>query len=203
MSRGQYQPVSLVWLVIVAVMVVFFVYQIANAQHKCQGGHNCNDGETASAVVSSGRSIGVGGADYDIGRGSCKFHVGGLTVAIAQTDEFCEGMEMIRAGLVEAGILHLCLQSEVGKNYKTLEDCQSSLEIVTTTNLIPIETELVVKDDEDEYRQAQQTYLGELESRMDKLDSQRQASARRYAEEKQKDQQAAQKVLDAYEGVQQ
>lgn len=160
-------------LVILILASLTFVALISVAWGDDGHGHD-HGGDSAVNVKDSSRAIGVGGADYDIGRGSCKFHVGGLTVAIARTDEFCEGMEMIRAGLVEAGILHLCKQSKVGENYSTLEDCQSGLEV--TTNLILTETELVVEDKDDEDHHEVETYLAELESRMAAVESRRQTT---------------------------
>lgn len=145
---------KLALIILASISLINVAY--AQGDHKCQG-NSCNNNDTpVSAVVNSGRSIGIGGADYDIGRGSCKFHVGGLTFAIARTDEFCEGMEMIRAGMVDAGILHLCKQSKVGKNYVDLEDCQANVYIrPDTNNVVPIELP-DLQADEDNFRYAEQ-----------------------------------------------
>lgn len=145
---------KLALIVLASISLVNVAY--AQGDHKCQGNSCNNNGTPASVVVKSGRSIGVGGADYDIGRGSCKFHVGGFTVAIARTDKFCEGMEMIRAGMVDAGILHLCKQSKVGKNYTDLKDCQANVYIrPDTSNVVYVEPP-DSQDDEDNFRYAVQ-----------------------------------------------
>ena len=118
-------------------LIVVLLMAPAWAQHECQGGHNCNDGGIvdvdlvggdSTAVINGGRSYGVGGSDYDIGQ--CMYHAGGLTIAIGFRNKFCEGMDMIRSGMVAAGVLHICKQTKIGRNYDNLKDCKDGLAIV-------------------------------------------------------------------------
>lgn len=168
----------IVFWMLVVLATLLLTPQVRAQDHTCQGGHNCNDAGANDVSINDGsRAISIGGSDYDIGRGSCKFHVGGFTVTIAQTDEFCEGMEMIRSGMVDAGVLHLCKQSNIGKNYASLQDCKDGVAVMAagtgTTN-----GDDDAADDEDEYRERQQARMAEFESRVASVESERKASVR-------------------------
>jgi len=130
---------NLWWLLAAAFIMVVVVFNISNADEG-HGHHHDDSGDvtvdnvltggdnTASNVISGSRSIGIGGSDYDIGQ--CMYHSGGLTFAIGFRNKFCEGMDMIRSGMVDAGVLHICKQTKIGRNYKTLKDCKDGLAIV-------------------------------------------------------------------------
>ncbi len=151
MSDSKNNPVSLIlFLLVVFFLMLLVVPALASGPDVEQ---EVTTGDV-SVVGDKSSAFAVGGADYDIGRGSCKFHWGGLTFAISNNDEFCQGMELIRAGFLDAGILHICKQTDVGRNYKTLADCQTGMaQVEPTTNQLPIETELVIdEDDEDDDR---------------------------------------------------
>jgi len=140
-ERQMNQPkrFNLWWLLAAAVVMVVVVFNISNADEG-HGHHHDDSGDvtidtvltggdnTASNVISGSRSIGIGGSDYDIGQ--CMYHSGGLTFAIGFRNKFCEGMDMIRSGMVDAGVLHICKQTKIGRNYKTLKDCKDGLAIV-------------------------------------------------------------------------
>lgn len=176
----------------------------AFAQGECNG-HSCNDGgDTTNAVEtnvetnvenggatfsSRSRSLGVGGADYDIGSGICRYHAGGLTFAFAFRDDVCIGLSMIRAGMVEAGIRHLCLRSKIGKNYDDYASCEtevSSIRAAGPTDKTEPEAE-VSQDDEDEVEQAlaeqrqinvqQQQVVEDLSARLDRYERQEKSDA--------------------------
>lgn len=97
-------------------------------------------------------STAVGGADYDIGRGSCRFHEGGLTFAWTRADRFCQGLMLVNAGLIDAGARHLCVHTVVGDNYDDVETCVDELSVT-----VQPEPVLVAEpaDDEDEYHEEQ------------------------------------------------
>jgi hypothetical protein len=141
-------------------------------------GHD-HGGDSAVDVRDSSSAIGIGGADYDIAQGTCRYHSGGFTVAIALQDELCEGLRMIQMGMIKAGVRHICVRSDIRKTYQTEQDCLDEVgDIYTPPDTVVMQE--TPDDDEEHYAeqiQEQQTYLGELESRLDKLASQRQANA--------------------------
>jgi len=137
MRTGEPRRTSLIFILLIAAMLIMLFAPVYADSHKCQGGHNCNEGGDVivdlvggdnTAVISGGRSYGVAGSDYDIGQ--CMYHAGGLTIAIGFRNKFCEGMDMIRSGMVAAGVLHICKQTKIGRNYDTLKDCKNGLAIV-------------------------------------------------------------------------
>lgn len=162
------KPFNLWWLFAGAFIfcVALFGWSYAYGQHECQGGHNCNKdggivdvdlvGGDSTAVINGGRSYGVAGSDYDIGQ--CMYHAGGLTIAIGFRNKFCEGMDMIRSGMVDAGVLHICKQTKIGRNYDSLKDCKDGLVIsygeMTTndTGMTENDKPVTESDDEDEDR---------------------------------------------------
>ena len=121
-------PVSL-WPLLVAVLIGIALMNSADADN-----HRYQPTETTTNTLSGGdvntggnRSYGVGGADYDIANGTCRVHHGGLTIAIATFDEYCQGMGLIDRGMVNAGVRHICKQSPVGENYANYDDCETEL----------------------------------------------------------------------------
>ncbi len=209
------------WLLFLAVILSAVFFGKAYSQHECQGGHNCNDGGEIdniltggdnTASISGGRSYGVGGADYDIGQ--CMYHVGGLTVAVGLRNKFCEGMDMIRSGMVDAGILHICKQTKIGRNYDNLKDCQDGLAIVyidlpkkdTQDDLSISEP---TQDDEDDNRYdalysrmaSYEEHITKAEDNTKKAAQRADAVAVRARQEKQREQRTAQQDLEAYREI--
>ena len=157
--------IRMISIVIIAIFAaaVFFNETKADDGH----GHNHHDdgdviGDTIltggdntasnTASISGSRSIGIGGSDYDIGQ--CMYHSGGLTFAIGFRNKFCEGMDMIRSGMVDAGVLHICKQTKIGRNYDSLEDCKAGLVIsygeMTTNDTEKTENDKSVTESDDE-----------------------------------------------------
>jgi len=175
MTDDKYKPIPLVALVFVAIIIVFFI-------NTAWGGGTDIEQETEVSVSGdSSKAFGVGGADYDIGQ--CRYHVGLLTAAWANINEFCQGMELIRAGMVHAGALHICLQSKVGRNYDNLESCMGDFDV---TPVIDTSVQDEADDEENEYaeqlEQQQQIHaedLAELESRVARVESRRPATVKR------------------------
>ncbi len=160
-------PVSLIFFLLgVAIVLILAFPGIVHAT-------GTDIEQKVETTVKGSNSIGVGGADYDLASGTCRVHHGGFTVAIATFDEYCQGMGLIDRGMVDAGIRHICEQSPVGENYSTYQACDDELHkvLAPTVNVTPPDEP--DKDDED-YRQQQQTYLAELESRMARVESARQ-----------------------------
>ncbi len=150
MTRGK--PYNLFWPILFILMLVALYAVRSDAGPTAEA--------EANAVVGgdSSRSIGIGGADYDIGRGSCVYHVGGLTFAFSVIDEFCQGMELIRSGRVHAGAMHICLQSKVGKNYATTYECMDDFDIepnepIETPELKALNKRAAQYDDDEEERE--------------------------------------------------
>ena len=179
--REKNNPISLLFFLLAVLAVVAFMSPTWAGDN-----HNSDSTVDASSIVSnsvsdSSRSFGIGGSDYDIGRGSCVYHVGGLTFAFSVIDEFCQGMDLIRAGMVEAGRLHICTQSKVGNNYATVQECKDDLFVMVVSVDKPVAMPEPDDDDEDyreEIQQTQQVYqenLAELESRVVRMESRRQA----------------------------
>lgn len=117
----------------------------------------------------SSSAIGIGGSDYDIGRGSCRFHEGGLTVAWSRADKFCQGIDMIRLGMVEGGIRHLCEQTDLKKNYDDFESCQDELRQIHAPTVEPV-GEITTTDDEDKHRE-QQMELDDLMAKVASIEA--------------------------------
>ncbi len=140
----------LVGLIVVLLMAPTWADDGHGHNHHDDNGDNVLTGGDASNVASiaGSRSYGVSGSDMDIGQ--CVYHVGGLTVAVGLRNKFCEGMEMIRSGMVDAGVLHICKQTKIGRNYDNLKDCQDGLVFLPTTNEIPITTNISSSDEEDD-----------------------------------------------------
>ncbi len=173
MSRGDYQPISVVWLFLLAVLAVMFTCSIVEADN-----HRYQPTETTTNTLSGGdvntgsnRSYGVGGADYDIAGGTCRVHQGGFTVAIATFDEYCQGMGLIDRGMVNAGVRHICLQSPVGENYDDYDACETELKEIFArpdppdTNKVESEA-----DDEDEnFHDEQMEMYGNLQQQLAQL----------------------------------
>lgn len=61
------KPVSFL-LILGIMLVIFLIVFDVHAQHECQGGHNCNDGEILDPQQQVKRSVGIGvsGSDMDI-----------------------------------------------------------------------------------------------------------------------------------------
>ena len=172
-------PIFIAYLLIIVAVFIFLVTPV-RASGDCKG-QSCNSGggvsvEAGSNVTTkdSSRAFGVGGADYDIGQ--CRYHVGLLTAAWTHINEFCQGMELIRAGLVDAGVLHICKQTKIGKNYSDLQACRASLIVKQEPVVVVEEPE---SDEEDEaIHQAYAENLAELESRVARVESRRQTTTR-------------------------
>jgi len=154
MSRGDYQPIPLVWLFLIAIVAVMFAYSIVEAGELDVRQSNDMNNQTTGDVTGSrysSSSIGVGGADYDIAGGTCRVHQGGFTVAIATFDEYCQGMGLIDRGMVNAGVRHICLQSPVGENYDHYDACETELKEIFARPEPPGTGEAEVEaDDENE-----------------------------------------------------
>ena len=111
-------------------------------------------------------SIGIGGSDYDIGNDVCRFHTGGLTFAFAPRDKVCEGLRLIRLGMIDAGVRHLCNQSPIRDNYPSFEDCQAEVGMVYGAKPEPSR---VHHDEEQEYHEQQQQQLEEVITELEQL----------------------------------
>ena len=167
------QPINdgdwiLSWLVAIAVIFCLVVFNISYAS-----GPDIEQEVSVKNVVSgdTSKSFGVGGADYDIGRGSCRYHWGGLTFVFPARDKFCEGLDLINAGLVSAGTRHICKQSKVRLNYDTFDECQTDMALIMSHQPPPPP---VADDDDEDYQpyieqlQAQQMQIDELEQLVQK-----------------------------------
>lgn len=179
--------ISAFWLSFIAIVAMGMAFQ---ARASGDDLTNISKNENLASIATGGNtSYGIGGSDYDIGRGSCKFHVGGFTVAISQTDEFCEGMELIRVGMVSAGILHICKQSKVGKNYDSLENCKSDMGKMTVLHVEPEPPPPSVDNEDDEH--------DALIARLSALEADRQEDAKRAEKAAQRANAAAQRAKQA------
>lgn len=107
---------------------------------------NDMNNQTAGSIKGS-NTIAVAGGDHDIGQ--CRYHVGGLTVAWTRNNEFCEGMELIKAGFIEAGVIHICKQTDVGKNYLSEFACINGMTRVVTPPSVGDVMEDIPDEDEE------------------------------------------------------
>ena len=53
-QNHKYEPVSLFWPILLVLMLVALAATRSEAQHECQGGHNCNDD---AGVINAGSSV--------------------------------------------------------------------------------------------------------------------------------------------------
>lgn len=132
---------KLLGIAFVLCVIVFDVH----ADPEVLQSNDMNNSANSGSLEVITKSYGLSGSDMDIGQ--CMYHAGALTVAIGFRNKFCEGMDMIRVGLIDAGVLHICKQTKIGKNYDSLEDCQDGLSVVYV-DLPPDEPETVDRDDE-------------------------------------------------------
>jgi len=164
-------PIPLIFIILAAIVIVLLVAPVW-ASGDCKG-QSCND--SGDVVVDAGSSIftsdssrayGIGGSDYDIGRGSCRYHVGGATFTWTKDDAFCEGISLIDRGYEQAGINHVCMQSEMGNNYVTVQDCKDDMVRVEPITVVEVPDDDDEDNDDEQAHQAYAKDLAELESRM-------------------------------------
>ena len=166
MTDDKYRPVSLIWLIVIAVLIVFFI----NTSWATYPDVEQNNTEKSTAW-------GIGGSDADIN--DCRFTEGGLTIQWTRKDKFCQAMELIRLGYVDTGVLAICTKTWIGELYNDLAACQAAM----VQKYAPVVVEETVDDDDEDYHeeieQAQQAYannLAELESRVASVESRRQTA---------------------------
>lgn len=154
MRLSEPKRTPLIFILLIAAMLMMLAAPAAVLGDDGHGHHHDDNGKVIvdliggdnTASVAGSRSYGISGSDMDIGQ--CIYHAGALTVAIGFRNKFCEGMEMIRSGMVDAGVLHICKQTKIGRNYDTLKDCKKGLAIAYIEQ--PTKPEQTSDDDEED-----------------------------------------------------
>jgi len=176
MTDDKFRPVSLIWIILAVIMLVIFIDTAwASGNDIDTTATSDASGVLNNSVRDSSTAYGVGGSDADIN--NCRYTAGGLTIQWTHKDKLCWGMELIRAGYVDTGVLVVC-KTWIGDLYSDLVACQAAM----VQKYEPVVVEEAVDDDEEDYHeefeQAQQAYqenLGELEGRVVRLESRRPA----------------------------
>ncbi len=191
MSRGDYQPIPLIFIILAAIIIVLLVSPAwADSGH----GHNHDAGDVVVGSSDSSHVFGFGGNDVDIAQCYRSYSV--IIWQDSKPNYFCIADALDAKGLHKAAAITRC---SVKSFSKLFDDC---VMINTMRPALAVVMEEPEDDDEDDHRETEQAHeedLGELKSRMDKLESDRKAATRRAAQQQEKDQQAAQKVIDVYQ----
>lgn len=164
--------VSLVWLMIAAFLMVAIVFNEAYADdHKCQGGHNCNDGGSLTggdntAIISGSRSYGLSGGDMDI-RDCLATHsvLFGLWQG-THINAMCEATNMDRDGNYQGAAEMRCSTRKYRRTYGKGQKC---IDAIIRTAPPTIEPVIYEDDDEDD--------LEPIYARLIDLEAQRQSDA--------------------------
>ena len=176
--------VSLVWLMLAALVAVVIVFDVAYADddHKCQGGHNCNDGGTLSggdnmaensAIISGSRSLAVGGSDMDIRGGYRSYsYLFGL-IQETKSNPLEIARQLQAEGNYEAAAYLRCQPWGIHRAYGSKAKCIEMLSRPTETFHVEPMEETTNEDDEDEYRDD----ISALYAALSDLEAQRQSDA--------------------------
>ncbi|MEE8481765.1 MAG: hypothetical protein V3S12_00300 [Acidiferrobacterales bacterium] len=197
-----------IWiLLLIAMACVVFVFDVAygDSDHECQG-NSCNGGGDVAldsstvigdTIVGGDDALGIGFSMGDVDIGQC---IASKSTPVYQwlvENPWCMADSLDARGRHEAAAKVRCSTKTLRRAYPDPVQCEAAVLVAVVVPDVPSKNDS--EDDDDEYREQQQTYLGELEGRMDRMESDRKASASRAARQRQEEQKSAQKVLDAYQ----
>ena len=165
-----------------------------------------NDMNTVGGDIKhESKAFGFGRSSFDVDINDCMGSVAWDTILVGKQrlvlNKWCAAEVYDAKGLHHMAAVMRCDVPEISKHFPDAQHC-----IVAnkwSPPPIPINVPVLIAEErweeEDEYREEQQTYLGELESRMDKLDSQRRTAARVSAQKAAEQKAYAQQTLDDLE----
>ncbi len=180
--------ISLFWLLFGALIAVTIVFDIAYADEGHGHNHDSTDTVDASSVVNNSisdtsRAFGFGFGDVAITQCYRSYQI--LIWQDSKINPICLADSLDAKGLHHTAAMIRCDIKAIRKHFDSDKSC---IQATTMQMIHPVVIEEPVNDDE--YREQQQTYMVELESRMDRMESARQSANRYAASEKQKEQQA-------------
>lgn len=168
-------PVNILLYLVGLVIILTIGVLEAHGQHKCQGGHNCNDGSIINVDASSAPIIG-GDDTIGIGLSSPSF-----TAAINQclatestnyafgaygkqrviSNYHCMGLAYLSAGMIEAGEYILC-NAENGP-LSGMPDCESAVSQYVPRVDLPAKLPVYNYDD---HIEEEENHVSQLEDQM-------------------------------------
>ena len=165
-------------------LVLFAGWQLAFAQgdHKCQGGHNCNDSGESIVDVVTGDTI-VGGDDVlgisfstgDVDISQCLASKSTPVYQWLKENKWCMADSLDAHGRHEAAAKVRCLTKTLKKAYPNRAECEAA--VLMDPHITPPVEESVVIDDngDDDYR------FEELQSQIVALEQHNESAAARVA----------------------
>ncbi len=190
MSRGENQPIPLVFIVLAAV-ILFFLFSPAWATWDVEQNTEVIGGDQAGSL-----GLGFGMGDVDIN--DCLASKSTLVNQWVVENSWCMANDLDARGNHDAAARVRCTTKTLQAVYPDPQECQAAVRALRLSDEAPVE-EVADEDEDDQYREQAQADLAELESRMDRVESERQAAAQRAAAIRQAEQQKAQEVYDVYQ----
>lgn len=136
-QNHKYEPVSVVWLVVAAILLVAFVWKIAEAGGKCNGNHNCSDtivdttvnagsslDNTTNIAGDSSRAYGFGLGDVDINDCYRSYQV--LIWQDSKINKLCLADSYDQKGLHDMAAKIRCDVRTIRKHFKTNKKCEDA-----------------------------------------------------------------------------
>ncbi len=167
MSDSKNNPVSLVFfLLVVFFLMLLVVPALADDGH----GHNDDTDVALDSVVNnaikggSTHTFSLSGSDADINQ--CRYTVGAVTVQWTRNNPWCEAMDLVRMGFIDAGVQHFCKNTSVRDNYVTEPKCIDGMVQMVAAEPEPI----VIEPDDDEDDDARyDAFASEMRAEFDAL----------------------------------
>jgi len=142
-GEKKYQPVSLFWTAVLIVALLVLWVSNAEAQHECQGGHNCNpDGvpvdvsQTVTGPIIGGDNsfgLGIGGSNFDFDIAQCLASKGTHIIVVSWSslveNPVCIAQYLNTIGAYNAAARVLCKTDKLSDVYSSENECISAVEI--------------------------------------------------------------------------
>ncbi len=183
MTNSKHNPISLIFIFLAAFFIVLLVAPVwaDNPHHNDDGGDtDVSLDSVVNNVIRGGstHTFSLSGSDADINQ--CRYTVGAVTAQWTRNNPWCEAMDLIRMGFVDAGVLKFCTMTSVGESYPNLRACQAGMIRTVKAKPEPVVIEPDDDEDDDRYEQlAQQLAAVQVEQQQVQQQMQQRPTVRR------------------------